>query len=92
MTTVAISGNTYPVKDQIKALGGRWDGVLKVWRVPADKADAARQLVNGGKYSCKPGERYFPQRAYRRNRTGCSCGSIVDVPRESDCAQCQHDA
>lgn len=47
MTTVAITGNTYPVKDQIKALGGRWDADAKAWRVPADKADEARALVAG---------------------------------------------
>lgn len=47
MTTVAITGNTYPVKDQIKALGGRWNPDQKAWMVPADKADAARRLVAG---------------------------------------------
>ncbi len=26
-----ISGNTYPVKDKIKQLGGRWDAQNKVW-------------------------------------------------------------
>ena len=48
MNTVAITGNTYPVKDQIKALGGRWDAARKAWMVPADRADAARRLVTGG--------------------------------------------
>jgi len=43
--TVAITGNTYPVKDQIKALGGRWDGERKVWTVPADRAAQAQALV-----------------------------------------------
>lgn len=46
---VAISGNTYPVKDQIKALGGRWDADRKVWMVPDDQAQAARNLVAGAK-------------------------------------------
>lgn len=46
-TTVLITGNTYPVKDQIKALGGKWDPAAKGWKVPADKADAARALVAG---------------------------------------------
>jgi len=27
----------------------------------------------------------------RGRRTGCSCGSIEDSPRDSDCASCQHD-
>ena len=27
----------------------------------------------------------------RRQWTGCSCGSIEEYPRESDCWSCQHD-
>lgn len=46
-STVLITGNTYPVKDQLKALGGRWDGQAKGWRVPAGRADEARALVSG---------------------------------------------
>ena len=46
-TTVLVTGNTYPVKDQIKALGGRWDANEKGWRVAAAKAGEARQLVEG---------------------------------------------
>jgi hypothetical protein len=46
-TTILVTGNTYPVKDQIKALGGRWDAASKGWRVPADKAAAAQALVAG---------------------------------------------
>jgi hypothetical protein len=45
MSMVAIAGNTYPVKDQIKALGGRWNADAKVWMVPADKAEEARKIV-----------------------------------------------
>lgn len=48
MSTVLITGNTFPVKNQIKALGGRWDADAKGWKVPAEKADAARKLVAGG--------------------------------------------
>lgn len=44
-TTVLITGNTFPVKDQLKALGGRWDAGAKGWRVPADKAVEAQELA-----------------------------------------------
>lgn len=49
MTTsmVAVTGNTYPVKDQLKALGARWNPDTKSWMVSADKADAARKIVAG---------------------------------------------
>jgi len=43
MTT--ITGNTYPVKDAIKVLGGRWNSVAKGWDVPDDKAEQVRALV-----------------------------------------------
>lgn len=99
MAAVAITGNTYPVKDKLSALGGRWDGELKAWMVPADKADAARKLVasapkssNGSRYGsyATVGARQ-ESRMSRTGWTGCSCGSIEGRPRRSDCASCQHD-
>lgn len=45
-TTVQVSGNTYPVRDELKALGGRWDSQLKCWDVPAEKAADARAAVS----------------------------------------------
>jgi hypothetical protein len=47
MASVRIEGNTYPVKDALKALGARWDADSKAWMVPAEKADQARALVTG---------------------------------------------
>ncbi len=50
----AITGNTYPVKDQLKALGGRWNPDQNAWMVPADKADQAKALVAGVGKSLPP--------------------------------------
>lgn len=47
MERVAIGGNTFPVKDELKALGARWDAERKAWMVPASQADKARALVAG---------------------------------------------
>jgi hypothetical protein len=33
-STTVWSGNTYPIRDAIKSLGGRWDPQRKVWIVP----------------------------------------------------------
>ena len=44
---IAIVGNTYPVKDQIKALGGQWNAAAKAWMVPQARAKEAWALVNG---------------------------------------------
>lgn len=59
--TVAITGNTYPVKDQIKALGGKWNADRKAWMVPDDKAAQAQALVSGAPPKTKstsPGHRH----------------------------------
>jgi hypothetical protein len=42
---VEISGNTYPVREAIKGLGGRWNAGPKTWSVPAARAEEARALV-----------------------------------------------
>ena len=94
--TVAITGTTYPVKDQLKALGGRWDGAAKAWMVPADTADQARALVASAPQGyVAPSNSSYRSRSYRSygsaRRTGCSCGSIEGRSRSSDCASCRFD-
>lgn len=99
---VAITGNTYPVKEQLKAIGARWNGDLKAWMVTPDRAEQAKAIVAGAgpKKAYAGASRYgsyatIGQRQNARMRgtgwTGCSCGSIEGHPRPSDCAQCQHD-
>lgn len=51
---VAITGNTYPVKDSLKALGARWNPDQKAWMVSTDLADRARQIVSGTRTSSAP--------------------------------------
>lgn len=40
-----VRGNTYPIKDSIKAAGGRWDADNKVWMIPEDKADYVEGIM-----------------------------------------------
>ena len=47
MAYLTITGNTFPVKDAIKALGGRWNPTAKGWDVPFANAKAAQALVTG---------------------------------------------
>lgn len=44
---VSIYGNTYPVKEQLKALGARWDKDARVWMIDESRADEARRIVAG---------------------------------------------
>jgi hypothetical protein len=96
MTTELITGNTYPVKDQIKALGGRWDAAAKGWRVPAESADQARSLVSGAPKSApraSNGGAAYSKEAWLRAhpKTGCSCGSREGYMGKYDCATCRED-
>jgi hypothetical protein len=100
---VAVTGNTYPVKEQLKALGARWNADAKAWMVTPDKADQARAIVAGAgpkKAYTGGASRYgsYATIGQRQNArmastgwTGCSCGSIEGSPRSSDCSSCQHD-
>ena len=72
MNTIPISGNTYPVKAEIKALGGRWDGEAKVWRVPAEKAEEARKLVADAGSSSGSSQR---ERPHFRHCADCGAAS-----------------
>lgn len=102
METVAITGNTFPVKDEIKQLGGKWDAAQKAWIVPKENASKAQELVNGAKSAPRCGNSSGGNgwgydgaaRGYtasRYPRTGCSCGSREGLERESDCSSCRHD-
>lgn len=44
---IAITGNTYPVKEALKALGARWNGDRKAWMVAPEKAEEAQAIVAG---------------------------------------------
>ncbi len=45
MSQIAITGNTYPVKDQLKALGAKWDPDQKCWTITDKKIEEARKIV-----------------------------------------------
>lgn len=42
---VRISGNTYPVRIELRALGGRWDADGRCWWVPSEHAAEALALL-----------------------------------------------
>lgn len=81
-----ITGNTYPVKEQIKALGGTWNKAAQGWNVPDENAEAARALVAGAGPSS-----YTPRAAKRRgssygsNYTRFSSGAEVYRNRAGRC-------
>ncbi len=52
---VALSGNTYPVKEALKALGAHWDKEQRAWLIVASKAAHAQAIVDNQQNEA-PGE------------------------------------
>jgi hypothetical protein len=48
MAMIEITGNTYPVREHLRALGGKWNPARKCWMVPETQAEQAKELVSGG--------------------------------------------
>jgi hypothetical protein len=46
---ILITGDTYPHRAQLRAMGGEWDAGQKGWLLPEDQAGAARVLVAQGR-------------------------------------------
>lgn len=41
----AVGGNTYPLREELKALGGRWCRDTQMWWVPPEQHAEAERLV-----------------------------------------------
>lgn len=78
-----ITGNTYPVKDQLKALGGQWQADVKAWEVPDDKAETARKLVASAPAPAKKSSRSTSGRCY-------ACGEKCKYPY-TECLDCREE-
>lgn len=44
---VEVEGDTFPVREALKAMGGKWHPKKRCWTVPESKAEAARKAVAG---------------------------------------------
>ena len=40
-----VRGNTYPVRNELRRLGGEWDKAAQAWRVPGNKYEEALAIV-----------------------------------------------
>lgn len=97
---LALIGNTYPIKDTIKDAGGLWDPDSKTWLMPDRESRDRYQAIVPSKHvrvtAVKSHVRRTPARRTsapsRGTRTGCSCGSVEEYSKASDCWTCRHDA
>ncbi|MCD6199220.1 MAG: hypothetical protein J7K15_11750 [Deltaproteobacteria bacterium] len=46
---VYVGGNTYPIRDKLKALGFRWDSGAGLWKAKAEKVDFEKLKELGAK-------------------------------------------
>jgi hypothetical protein len=77
---IPITGNTYPVKDKLREMGGKWDSDQKAWMVPDDRAEEARQLVaNAPKTTFRP---------HRCKMCGCAASRYNPIYRSGVCRNC----
>lgn len=76
----AITGNTYPVRDQLRDLGGKWDADARCWQVPDDKAEQARKIVAGARDT---GPRFT-----RCKVCGVAASRYVKIYRSGECRDC----
>jgi len=85
---IAVTGNTYPVKDELKALGARWNGDLKAWMVPSDKAEEAQRIVAGAgpKQASSLGARSY--RPSRCRDCGAAPSRYQPIYRNGQCKGC----
>lgn len=86
MKTVLITGKTYDIREELKALGGQWDRAAKGWRVPAEKAADARALLGEQRETLPFGQLWQPC-----ERRGCGeepvCVSCEQCARHCRCAR-----
>ena len=83
----AITGNTYPVKDAIKAMGGRWNADQKSWMVPDEKADDARKLVSGAPIQPREAGGYS-YRPTKCRECGARASRYLPIYRSGVCRDC----
>lgn len=88
--TTLITGNTFPVKEALKALGGRWNPTAKGWNVPSSRAAEALAIVGGA--PSVSGEGGYRRRAASngRGRIGrCwECGFTGRLNSDGECGRC----
>lgn len=56
---VPVHGRTYGIKEELKAMGGKWDSKGKVWMVPRSREKEAIELIENykGRYKISPEEK-----------------------------------
>lgn len=84
---IAITGNTYPVREALKALGARWDAPSKSWMVLEGKAEEARRIVAGAPAPAPRQYHAAPVQSGRRRPCGYPGCRYQGDPLCDDCGE-----
>jgi Txe/YoeB family toxin of Txe-Axe toxin-antitoxin module len=83
-----ITGNTYPVKDQLKQMGCKWNADQKCWVAPnKDVYDKAKAIVPEAKTTTTYTTTSSPYKAKGPTKTCWECGckfTFADAKRNGD--------
>jgi hypothetical protein len=76
MKLIPISGNTYPVKEQLKALGAKWNAENKCWMIDPAKQQQALKIVESAG-PAKPISNYTKSDPMRERGYCNECGEKI---------------
>lgn len=86
---VPVSGNTYPVRDRLRDLGGRWDAASKTWLIPASRIDLANQAVSSATSAPRRVSRRLPDGTWAAKHGRCwECGHVGLINSDGECGRC----
>lgn len=88
MKTIIITGNTFPVKDQLKSMGGKWNAEQKGWEIPVNKQMEAQKLVNNAPKVAINKSSNFNYSPSRCKLCGCSASRYNKIYRNGICKDC----
>jgi peptide methionine sulfoxide reductase MsrB len=72
-----LIGNTYNLRNEIKASGGKWDQDSKTWSVPDDKHEELQKKVNRQKKSDSGAFQFYVKKDCRGRYECDNCGDDV---------------
>jgi hypothetical protein len=93
---IAVSGNTYPVRETIKKAGGRWDPMRQVWVLGPRQAKTLQIAVEALPEPAAKAARPVVRAAYVRpvvssggrcRARGCGASAVIG----GYCRSCAHD-
>jgi hypothetical protein len=86
---IYLTGNTYPVKDDLKKIGCRFDGDRKQWFATSQGvAKEAEAIIKKGTSSVTTGTKSARPRFYKCQVCGVAASRYVRIYGSGECRDC----